>query len=125
MGGRLNLMELLQEEAAQMRELTHGTLCLGEGMPSDMVLKWQKYYKRIWHVNLRMRWLNLVILEIANDLRLFMWFVQQVKPLRQTSPCACHKSVWRRWAQRLMVGISAVCGPGICRRNSGRQGLCY
>lgn len=27
--GRLNLVELTQEEAAQTRELTHGTLCLG------------------------------------------------------------------------------------------------
>lgn len=41
--GRLNLVELTQEEAAQTRELTHGTLCLGEGMPSKTVLKCQKY----------------------------------------------------------------------------------
>lgn len=36
-------MELTQEEADQMRELTHGTLCLGEGMLSDTTLKYQKY----------------------------------------------------------------------------------
>lgn len=29
-GERLNLSELTQEEAAQMRELIHGSLCLGE-----------------------------------------------------------------------------------------------
>ena len=42
-GGRLDLSELMQEEAAQMRALIHGSLCLGERMSSEMVLKCHKY----------------------------------------------------------------------------------
>lgn len=40
---RLNVSKLVQEEAAQMTEIIHGSLCLGERMSSDMVKKCKKY----------------------------------------------------------------------------------
>lgn len=42
-GERLNFSELMQEEAAQMRELIHESLGLGERIFSEMVLICQKY----------------------------------------------------------------------------------
>lgn len=93
-GERLNLVELMQEEAAQMRELTHGTLCLGDGMPPEMVLKCQKYYKRILQVKLCMRWLSLGILETANGLRLSYLVCTVSKPPKaETSLCLSQVSV--------------------------------
>lgn len=69
--------------------------------------------------------LGLGVLEIVSDLRLLYLVCAVEEPPKADTSLCLPGSVWRRWGQRLVVGSSAVCGPGICRRNSSRQGLDY
>lgn len=93
-------------------------------MPSDSVLKCQKYYRQILQVNLCIRWLSLGILEIANGLRL-PYLVRAVNKLPEADTSVLVTSQCAEGGDKGMFGTPTICSPGICRRNSGRQGLDY
>lgn len=96
-------------------------LCLGDGMPSDTVLKCQKYYKQILQVNLGIRWLSLDILEIANGVGLsYLVCAVNKPPEADTSLCLSQVSVEKVGTKGWLASLLSVVLPSAEETQVGR-----